>query len=138
MKIKLKIEREYEVKYLQVRAGVRYWEDSVVNNQLDEEGTLIPLRDGDNWCPTIEVDTGHILNWPVGTTATIHYKVCDDGEYILLDEWSNTILIHEGYVRDCMCPKDNGYGDYIIMDIDENGFIEGWEADFSDFIEDEE
>lgn len=26
-----------------------------------------------------------------------------------------------------MCPKENGYGDYIIMNIDENGFIQGWE-----------
>ena len=25
-----------------------------------------------------------------------------------------------------MCPADDGYGDYIIMNIDENGFIQGW------------
>lgn len=38
----------------------------------------------------------------------------------------NVIKSYDGYVPEVMCPKDNGYGDYIIMDIDENGFIQGW------------
>lgn len=28
-----------------------------------------------------------------------------------------------------MCPADEGYGDYIIMNIDENGFIQGWKKE---------
>jgi len=37
-----------------------------------------------------------------------------------------------------MCPKDSGYGDYIIMDIDKNGFIQNWSADFTEFQEEDD
>lgn len=40
---------------------------------------------------------------------------------------------HEGYVRNMLSPKENGYGDYIIMDVDANGQIADWKVDFSDF-----
>jgi hypothetical protein len=36
-----------------------------------------------------------------------------------------------------MCPKENGYGDYVIMDIDREGKIANWKADLSDFQDDE-
>jgi hypothetical protein len=32
-----------------------------------------------------------------------------------------------------MYPKENGYGDYIIMDVDENGMIQDWVAILLDF-----
>lgn len=35
-------------------------------------------------------------------------------------------------------PKKNGYGDYVIMDIDRDGKIENWKADLSDFQDDAE
>ena len=54
MKVKLKIEKELEVKYLQVKAGARYWEDTIVDGVEDTEGSLIPCREGDYWCPLIE------------------------------------------------------------------------------------
>ena len=38
MKAKIRIEKEYEVKYLQVNAGVRYWEDSEINGVEDGFG----------------------------------------------------------------------------------------------------
>jgi len=31
--------------------------------------------------------------------------------------------------------KERGYGDYIIMDVDENGKIQNWKAKISDFEE---
>ena len=36
-----------------------------------------------------------------------------------------------------LSPKERGYGDYIIMDIDENGQIANWKFDFSDFDDSE-
>jgi len=30
-----------------------------------------------------------------------------------------------------MCPADNGYGDYVIMKIDDNGKIDKWRVDLS-------
>ena len=71
--------------FIEIGAEVRYWEDATVNGQEDMDGTRIPCRNGKVWEPVIDLKTGHISNWPVGTEANIHYKVCDAGEYWLLD-----------------------------------------------------
>jgi len=133
MKITLKVKKEYDIKYLSVEAGVRYWEDATVNGIEDTDGSLIPCREGEYWEPLIEIETGKITNWEQGITADIHYKVCDDGTYRLLDESANTIKSIDGYVPKIMCPNGNGFGDYIIMNVDESGFIKNWNPDLSDF-----
>ena len=51
MKVKLNIQQDFEVKYLLAEAGVRYWEDAMVNGEEDTEGSLIPCRDGEYWKP---------------------------------------------------------------------------------------
>lgn len=120
-------------------AGVRYWEDATVNGIEDEDGSRIPCRLGDYWCPTIDLATGTILNWPEGTTADIHYKVCDDGEYWLADAEGNKLAHRDGYVPGAfLCHGDDGYGDYVIMTVGPDGKIadyerpriddDGWEA----------
>lgn len=81
-----------------MKAGVRYWEDSTVNGVEDEKGDLIPCRDGEYWCPEIDIETGQIRNWKTGTVADIHYKVYDDGEYWIVDAEGKTVLKKEGYV----------------------------------------
>ena len=115
---------------LVVDAGVRYWEDATVNDQVDTEGTLIPCRSGELWKPVIELATGKIRDWPQGTTADIHYKVCDAGEYWLADEAGNQLAKWKGhYVPDrLLCVGDRGYGDYIILTVESDGRIEGWHA----------
>jgi len=134
MKTTVKIEKEVELKTLIVHAGVRYWEDAEVNRTEDEEGELIPCRVGEIWRPIINIDNGIITNWKQGTTAKIHYKVCDCCGWDLLDENGNIVLqAEDGYVPSTLCPNENGYGDYIIMSIDESGKIEGWEFDIDDF-----
>jgi hypothetical protein len=138
MKVKLKIEKEFEVKYLFAKCGARYWEDATVNECEDTEGTLIPFRNGDYWEPLIELETGVIRNWPKGTTADIHYKVCDDGEYTLLNEDYEHIKTIEGYVPDIMCPEGDGYGDYVKMRIDQDGKIQNWKPNLEAFTTTEE
>lgn len=138
MKLKIKKEVEVDVKTLHVRAGVRYWEDATINGIEDEQGNLIPCRDNDDWKPIINIETGQITNWEQGKTADIHYKVCDDGDYYLKDEKDEEVIHSEGYVPEILCPEENGYGDYIIMKVDENGFIKNWKFDLSNFIEDED
>ena len=138
MKTTIKIEKEVELKTLIVHAGVRYWEDAEVNGTDDENGNLIPCRVGDSWKPIIDIYNGVITNWKEGTTAKIHYKVCDCGIYTLLDENGDFVAEKDGYVPDIMSPKEQGYGDYIIMDIDGNGNIAKWKADISDIIDDED
>lgn len=133
MKTTIMIEKEVNIKTLLVDAQVRYWEDASVNGKEDLEGKLIPCREGENWKPKIDFDSGKILNWEKGKKADIHYKVCDAGIYILLDENDNEVLRREGYVINMMCPNGGGYGDYIIMKIDSEGQIQNWRADIEDF-----
>jgi hypothetical protein len=117
------------MKYLKVEAGVRYWEDATVNGQEDTNGELIPFRNGDIWEPIIDLENGLIVDWPNGTVANIHYKVCDAGEYWLLDDNMNKVSKYKGhYVPDALlCYGELGYGDYIIMTIDENGKIQDFQ-----------
>lgn len=125
--ITVKEVKEVEVVKLKVSANVRYWEDSTVNGQEDIDGNM-PLREGNSWCPKIDLATGVIDEWPKGVNAHIHYKVCDMGVYSLLDNDGNTVASIDGYVPGIMSPEENGYGDYIIMSIDENGKIADWEV----------
>lgn len=138
MKITLKIEKEFDAKFLQVEAGVRYWEDATVNGVTDTEGDLIPCRVGDDWCPLIELETGRIINWEIGKTADIHYKVCDDGKYILQDDKKEEIKSVQDYVISDLAIGESGYGDYIIMKVDHIGIIEGWRPTLEDFLDDDE
>ena len=56
--------------------------------------------------------------------------------YLLKDENGNIVHKEEdGYVPKTLSPKENGYGDYIIMDIDSEGKINNWKFDIDDFID---
>jgi hypothetical protein len=146
--LRIKSTTSIPVKYLRARCGVRYWEDGTVNGEEDADGSRIPCREGTaadndklgggNWRPTIDLDTGRIEGWPEGTTASIHYKVCDDGDYELLDAERKVVRAIDGYVPTIMCPEGNGYGDYVIMEIAGDGAIAKWVADLSDFERDDD
>lgn len=129
--------KELKVKTLHVSAGARYFEDSTANG-IEDSNHQMPCIKGDYWCPIINIDTGQIINWENGVEADIHYKVCDDGIYTIKDENNNVIITKEGYVPDCLCPDDEGYGDYIIMNINKDGFINKWKPDFEDFKDEED
>lgn len=89
----------------------------------------MPLRQGALWVPVIEWATGRILDWPTGLEARIHYKVCDAGEYWLLDANRQRIAKWAGYYvpDDVLCVGDRGYGDYIIFRVNSEGAILGWD-----------
>lgn len=120
--------------YLKAECGVRYWEDAEVNGVPEQEDApTIPFAKGDMWSPLIEIDTGKIVDWPEGTTAAVHFKVCDAGRYALLDADRSEIVAIDGYVPSIMSPKANGYGDYVIMDIGADGSIAEWRVDLDAF-----
>lgn len=135
--LKLTQVKAVSVKYIRARCGVRYWEDASVNGEPDDDGSRIPCRDGNNWCPTIDLDTGIIEGWPAGTVADIHYKVCDDGDYQLLDADRKVIKAVDGYVPSVMCPEGEGYGDYVIMTVDGAGRIANWDCSDLEMFETE-
>ena len=129
MKVQAQITRDYDVAAIKVSAAVRYWEDGKVGESEDSDGTLMPLRNGDLWEPTIDLDTGRIRDWPEGVEADVHYKVCDAGTYTLLDAEGRTLATRDGYVPDLLSPCGSGYGDYIIMKIGADGVIADWDAE---------
>lgn len=147
MKVKVKQVVVLDATTILVNANVRYWEDGVINGVMDDDDCpnmpcAVKGDEGYCWMPIIDIETGQIRNWREGTTAEIHYKVCDEFECRIIDEKGGErclIKDYEGYVPDFMSPKDRGYGDYIIMDIDENGYIQDWDKEaVLEFIENEE
>lgn len=119
-----------EATHIEVEAGVRYWEDADVDGVTDDDGSRIPCRTGDAWCPTIDLATGAVIGWPAGVHAIIHYKVSDAGRYWLLNAAGERIAKWKGfYVPDRFLCHDGeeGYGDYIILEIDGAGAIRGYE-----------
>ena len=129
-----------KIQKIKVKAQIRYWEDTEVNGIEDtENGDNIPCKLGELWCPVINVATGVIENWEIGKTAKIHYKVTNGCGWELLDENGTVVQSQDdGYVPDTLCPAERGYGDYIIMNINENGLIDKWRFDIDDFQEDED
>ncbi|WP_228200187.1 hypothetical protein [Acinetobacter tianfuensis] len=129
-----------EIQKVKVKAQIRWWEDTTVNGIEDtENGANVPCKQGELWCPIINVATGIIENWEIGKTAKIHYKVTDGCGWELLDK--NGIVIQsqaDGYVPETLCPAERGYGDYIIMNINENGLIDKWHFNIDDFQEDDQ
>ena len=123
---------EKDIRWLEIDAGVRYWEDSEIDGVTDKdpeedgEDPTMPFADKDpegewRWRLAIDINNGRIKDWPAGHTASIHYKVCDDGRYRLLDTENNTVMEGDDvYVPDCI----GEYGDYIVMEIDQEGYIE--------------
>lgn len=121
--------KESKVKTIQVEAFVRYWEDAIINDVEDNDnGDNVPCKNGEFWTPLINVEDGVILNWELGNKAKIHYKICDRCSYKLLDEEGFIIGGSiNSYVPKWLAPEDDEpCGDYIIMNIDENGKIDKW------------
>lgn len=127
MKVITNVNREIEVKYVKVHLPIRYKEEDMPKN--------FPLRyekpDDKNgydwWAATIEIETGKILEWPLGETGEFYMKVCDEGGYFLLDE--NLFIIGSlvmEYVPNRLLPPADGYGDYVSFEIQADGKISNW------------
>lgn len=139
-----------ECKRILVTCQPRYWNDSEVNGKEDidflttrgEGQPQIPCAEQikdepDNciysdhwvWRPIIDIETGQIINWDKQVDVFVHYKVCDKFECIFQDSEGLIIKQYEGYVPPFMYPKREGCGDYIILDIDECGYIQHWDKE---------
>lgn len=127
--------REREKLTVEVYAHVRYWEDGQIggvdDDPVEPNMPCIVCENGGLlgnalWCPKIDVETGQILNWQKGVEANVHYKVCDECGLTIM-KGDNVLYEDEDYVPEFLCPKEEGYGDYIIMDIDADGYIQKWD-----------
>ncbi|MCP4709872.1 MAG: hypothetical protein GY869_14715 [Planctomycetes bacterium] len=108
---------EIDIKYIAVALPVRYDEEDIPND--------FPLRQGNMWSATIEIDTGRILDWPLGERGKFSMKVCDEGVYRLLDKDKKEVLPSlEDYVPNDIIP--GSYGDYVDLIIGIDGIITNW------------
>ena len=117
MKATVKIEKEIDFRSVHIKVPVRYEEEQIPND--------FPLRVGDTWEATIDIDSGQISEWPKGEEGSIHLKVCDEGIYTLFDEHGSQVgSIEQNYAPNGLIPGE--YGDYVIMDIGQDGIVKNW------------
>ena len=85
----------------------------------------------------IDVETGQILNWPVGVEANLNcLKVVDEGTYILLDYKDNMISYHDyRYVPKCLEIDGNGFSDYFMFHVNKDGYIVNWKFGKNEYKE---
>lgn len=119
--------------HIEVDAGVRYWEDAVVNGIVDADGLLIFGRDHSaadhTWRIRINLAEGRVEGWPNLMHAAIHYKICDAGLYWLTDADGNRIAKWKGHYvpSEFLCHGDSGHGKYVIFNVLPGGQIEHYQ-----------
>lgn len=92
------------------------------------QNTYPSLFDEDNtFYLKIDVETGKVINWPVGIDGYFYdIKLVDGGIYKLLNKNNKIIHNYIGYVPKCLSIEDNGWGDYLIFKIKNDGYINNW------------
>lgn len=130
MKFTQKIETSTEVKFVVVDVPVRYDDEDIPYDA--------PLREGDNWKATIDLNDHTILEWPEGEKLHLFMKICDEGIYTLLDADMREVCRMADYVPNNLLPGE--YGDYLELEINEAGKILNWSpnANLIDFQPSEE
>jgi hypothetical protein len=131
MKIEIPTTKTVDIKFVRVVLPIRHGSEAMPED--------FPLRQGDVWQATIDLETGIIENWPQGKTGEFYMKVTDMGSYYLMDADRNDVLsIEQDYVPHGVIPGK--YGDYVQMEIDESGRITNFPTrlEFSDFLDREE
>jgi len=124
MKATITVKQEVEIKKIRIEVEPRY----VGDGEDDDMPTDFPLLQNGTWSAMVDVDTGAIDQWPIGDSRTMHIKVCDAGLYTLYDANGLAVAVKDGYVPDIV---PGSYGDYIELEIDENGVITNWDTDAS-------
>ena len=123
---------------IRIDAEPRYPEDAYINGEgEDNDNPKMPFlvkQEGTQcgWCWKLDIDikTGEIIGWPKDVKAKVHYKVCDccGIKYEGLE--------YSDYVPDFLAIDDQGYGDYIILSIEDGKIVDWDEESCREFIED--
>ena len=131
MKKTVMVEKEIDFAYVGVSVAVRYDDEDMPYD--------FPGRIDKMWHATIDIDEGVIKGWPEGKSGEFEMKVCDQGDYRLLDREFNLVKrIEDDYVPNALIPGE--YGDYIHLKINEFGVITNWpkNPEVTDFFPDME
>jgi len=132
MQHKVRIEKTVDAKYLKVRIDIS-------GEDLPND---IPFRFGDRWEVIIDLDSGSVMNWHYPSRVHVSVKVVDSGTYWIYDQDLQLIkrlgeTCSPKYVPNRLLPPEDGYGDYLDLDIDEEGKILNWyeTPSLADFFE---
>lgn len=119
------------------RLHIPFWNDddhpfTIIGKDAEETLPLVTgYVDGSEeiiW--NIDIETGKVLEWN-GNAVYVFDKLRDNGTYeLVIDE--KVIRTMEGYVPDFCCIGENGYNDYIKLDVDADGCIRGWDNKLKD------
>lgn len=116
MRVYRTIIEEVDIQSIEVILPVRYGDEDIPYDA--------PMRRGDMWQASIDIDTGVIYHWPQGKTLDMFMKVVDGGSYILRDGNDTIIAERNDYVPHGIIPGE--YGDYVDFKIDATGRITNW------------
>jgi len=128
MKINIPTTKEIDIRFVTIELPCRYDDEDIPFDA--------PMRNGDMWRASVDIDSGQIIKWPNASTLDLYMKVVDEGIYRLYDaEWVELASIAD-YVPHGLIPGD--YGDYVQLQIDEFGVITNWKASptFKEFFPD--
>ena len=88
-------------------------------------------KERQDWCPVIDVNEGKVLDWTPGFVLRTHFKVCDQGVYVYSNYDESQQIVSTDcdlyYVPDWLEDFDDGYGDYMYIQINGDGTIENWD-----------
>lgn len=121
--------RSSNIAFLVLDAFVTNWDGCLVNGAIAAVGK-VPLSSDLKWRLMIHPDTGGIVDWPKGVTASIRCRVHPSSSVTISDVANNAPLrwAAKGLPPGMFCAQVAGpdTGEHIVMDIDAKGFIANW------------
>lgn len=129
MKAEIKTTKTYDVKYIAFNIPIYYgdlnWseKDNEFCNKYYSNADILSIK--------IDIENGIVTDWAyqeLNNVFSIYAKVRDEGTYRLYDNQHNEIVSYQGYVPDILSCVDEGYGDYLSMDISPDGRIDKWNS----------
>ncbi len=99
--------------------------------ELNALGSDFPGLRGRMLTLDLDLDERRVRDWPA-RAGHVHVKVLDEGIYTLLDGAQRHLKAVFGCVPGCVPGED---GEYVIMEIAEDGAIDGWRPTAEDVVE---
>lgn len=130
MRLRRLIETDCEAKAIRLRVPNRYHYEADDQFRAYPEGAGYD-REKHELTMVLDLDERRVRDWPVGVTAEISLKVCDEGVYQLLAPDGFVIATREDYVPSCL-PEG---GDYLVLTVGPDGAVVGWRPDPMDVAE---
>ena len=152
MEVQILKPRTIDLKYLKAKMYVRYWVDcrysldggetwidDIEDNEENDGKVFYDLPcTFSEWDKKgkehrylqliINLENGKVENWRNNVILETSFKVCDEGEYSFLDEKFNEVInitdeYDQYYVPGFLSLEDEGFGDYVYIDIMKDGTV---------------